>query len=472
MASKNNQKKGISWTLSSTITGAVLQTLQLAITVRYLSTENIGIIAIVNVLIAISNMLKDFGLSSFLIHKQSLNSNEQSALFWLTLSIGFFIALLLSLSAPLLSDFYHMPDLQPLLYLVSINLIIISCGSQWQALMLKRFRFIALAKMELIVKATGFFSVILYLESNLNFYSPIMAMLTANLVSLILLYFLNRVHFLPSFSWDNTITKQAFKYGVYQVGGQLLNQIRTNLDTLLIGKFLGANAVGLYSLAKELILRPARLIQPVVNRFSLPNFASIQNKPELQSTLYINTATILVCINGAVYTSMLLLAQPITYILFGKELSDNTYIYLQVLSLFGFIRCLGTPMGAIAQANGKTDIEFRWNVISTTLLSAFIFIAIQFGLFWTTIAMAASQLLMTHLSYFLLLKPLCKVALKSFLQLSLPISICMITQIILINAKPLNITAQIFITVILSVAYVLVSYKHYIQLLHIIKKTS
>ena len=438
------QKKGISWTFLSTFIGAIVQTLQFAFTVRYLSTSEVGILAIVNVLLAIANMLKNFGLSSFLIHKQEITHQQQSSLFWLTMLIGAGIATLVAIIAPFASSYYVMPELESLLYLSALNVLIIASCSQWQALMVKSFRFIGLAKIELIIKCSGLFTTLAFLELGYGVYSPVFAMLIINVFNLMLLFFANRHQFIPSLTWDNSISRQAFSYGMFQVGGQFLNQLRANLDTLLIGKVLGADSVGLYSMAKELILRPARLIQPVVSRFALPNFATKQNDPHQQGKLYLQTTTVLITINGIIYTSLLLLAQPITHILYGETLSEQVAIYLQILALFGFIRCLGSPMGAIAQANGRTDVEFRWNLISTLIFAIIIGTSVNYGLLVTTIAMSLGQLFTSHLSYFLFLRPVCTVPFKQFLSLSLPTSLVLIIQMLTLNYMYLDMMTYIF----------------------------
>lgn len=459
-----NQKRGVSWTLLSTLSGAVLQTLQLAMTVRYLSTTEVGVLAIVNVLIAIANMLKDFGLSSFLIHRQELSQREQSTLFWLTITIGIIIASFVFSIAPLASSFYAMPELENLLYLSAINILIIASCSQWQALMVKTFQFVGLAKIELITKLLGFISIVVYLKMGLGYFSPVFAMLTTNVASFFLLFFVNRQRFTPSFHWEHQLIRQAFGYGMYQVGGQFLNQVRANLDTLLIGKFLGPSSVGLYSVAKELILRPSRLIQPVVSRFALPSFATIQNNPNQQGRLYIQTCTILVGINGAIYTTLLILAEPITYLLFGKSLSQQVTPFLQILTMFGFIRCIGGPMGVIAQANGRTDIEFRWNVISTVFFSMLLYLAVQESLLVTTLAMSLGQIIMTTLSYFLLLKPVCAVPFKSFLKLGMPVVVCMLIQATAFHLLTLDTIGFIALALISYVLYLSITFTTYKQL--------
>lgn len=447
-----NQKRGISWTFLSTISGAVLQTLQLAMTVRYLSTTEVGVLAIVNVLIAIANMLKDFGLSSFLIHRQDISHREQSGLFWLTVTIGVLIAAFVGAIAYPMAWFYDMPQLDQLLYLSAANILLIASSSQWQALMLKKFEFERIAQIELVTKVLAFASTYIFLELGAGVYSPILALLSSNVINLILLYIYNRKRFIPSLVWDKEISRQAFSYGIYQVGGQFLNQLRANLDTLLLGKFLGADSVGIYSLAKELILRPARLIQPVVNRFALPNFAQVQGDESKQGELYLKTATVLVVVNGIVYSSILLLAAPLTHLLYGEEISQKVTFLLQILTVFGFVRCIGGPMGAIAQANGRTNLEFRWNVISTVIFSVILFFAANHSVMATTCAMSLGQVLMTHLSYQLFLKPLCKVSYRQFAKLSIPMLILLSVQIAALNFIELSLVQYLLVVILMYFA--------------------
>ncbi|WP_142890641.1 oligosaccharide flippase family protein, partial [Klebsiella pneumoniae] len=89
------------------------------------------------------------------------------------------------------------------------------------------------------------------------------------------------------FVFEKNICKGVFSYGIYQLGSQIINQLRTQLDVIIIGKVLGGDSLGLYSLAKDLIMQPLKLITPVINRLALPRFAEAQRDTNLLETVYL-----------------------------------------------------------------------------------------------------------------------------------------------------------------------------------------
>ena len=70
----------------------------------------------------------------------------------------------------------------------------------------------------------------------------------------------------PTWEFDGKTFVSAVRYGIYQLGSQTINQLRTQADALIVGKVMGAEMLGIYSLAKELILQPLKLVSPVINR--------------------------------------------------------------------------------------------------------------------------------------------------------------------------------------------------------------
>ena len=70
-------------------------------------------------------------------------------------------------------------------------------------------------------------------------------------------------------------TRDFLKIGMYQVGGQIVNYFNRDLDILIIGKFFPSDVLGGYSLARELVRRPAAFILPILNKVGAPTLSKI-----------------------------------------------------------------------------------------------------------------------------------------------------------------------------------------------------
>jgi O-antigen/teichoic acid export membrane protein len=64
--------------------------------------------------------------------------------------------------------------------------------------------------------------------------------------------------------------KPFFKIGIFQTGTQIIDYFCSKFDILIVGKFLGTEALGIYSLAKEMVLKLVLVINSIVNKVALP----------------------------------------------------------------------------------------------------------------------------------------------------------------------------------------------------------
>ena len=263
------RKAALSWNASSVILSIVLQVIQLAIVARIFTLEQLGVVAIANVIITLITMFSDFGATSYFISKQTLSYHQSSSLYWLTVLIGAFFSFFTFVIAPYIALFYEMENLTTLLWIASLNLLIISFSSQIYAGLTKSFNFLFIAKLDIVIKLIAFISTLLFLYFNIGLLSPILGFTVSIIVRVIILAFCFPKQFLPKLTFDLQTNLPALSFGFYQISSQSLNQIRANLDLLLIAKLVSSEAAGVYSLAKELVSKPSRLIQPLISRFSL-----------------------------------------------------------------------------------------------------------------------------------------------------------------------------------------------------------
>ena len=158
--------------------------------------------------------------------------------------------------------------------------------------------------------------------------------------------------------------------------------------------------LGFYSLAKELILKPGRFIQPLIQRLLMPRFAKNQDNKQQQHQLYHQTIAILSWSNSLLFGLIALLALPIVIILYGSDFL-LTAVLISILALFGMVRPIGAVFASIAQANGRTDIEFKWNIVAgITMLLVVIAASISKSVIIVAVALSAVQTALTIAAHY------------------------------------------------------------------------
>lgn len=133
---------GVSWNFTSRLGSPGRFSVVLA---RLLSPKEFGVIGMLLVFTGFAQALADGGLSSALIYRQDATEIHQSTVFWMQVAAGAFLSLLFYCAAPAIAAFYEIPLLEPLSRLTAWTFIVQALGLVQSALLMKQFRFKAVA---------------------------------------------------------------------------------------------------------------------------------------------------------------------------------------------------------------------------------------------------------------------------------------------------------------------------------------
>lgn len=418
------------WLLLSNGFSAVLQIIQISVLAHMLALNELGLLAIVNTVLMIAMILQDMGMSSYIVHKQELNRAQQSTIYWINLVLSLFAGVIVFACAWPLSNFYHMDKLEPLIMLASINFIFLGSLSQYQAHYIKAKRMILLAKIEMTAKFISFCFVIgMLFLTDLRTSAVILGLILNAFIRLLLMSFLGDKEWRPLFCFEKDICAGVFKYGIYQLGSQVINQLRTQLDVIIIGKVLGGDSLGLYSLAKDLIMQPLKLITPVINRLALPRFSEVQKDNSNLASIFLKGTSVISLFSAAVFAVIFIFSPVIVTILYGPA-RLNIIEILPFMILFGMLRPMGGLTGAIAQANGKTNVEFYWNIVAgITVLALSSTILFYSSLWYVSLILSVSQIVITLLVFPFFVKKIVDISFYSYSKQWLPTMIVFIIVI-------------------------------------------
>src|SRR5690606_37239107 len=91
---------------------------------RVLMPKDFGLIGMISIFLAISQSFVDSGMGSALVQKKDRNDVDFSTVFVCNLGISIVFYILLFLSAPLIANFFHVPQLTSLTRVLGLNIIV------------------------------------------------------------------------------------------------------------------------------------------------------------------------------------------------------------------------------------------------------------------------------------------------------------------------------------------------------------
>jgi PST family polysaccharide transporter len=382
------------WNSLSSVSLTGLNFIITAILARLLSPNAFGVMGMIQTTIALINMMNQFGLSPAIIQGENLNQKRLSSLFWFNMLIGIIMTAVVFFSADLIALFFNQGNLASLLRLISILFTIVSFSFIQQSLLRKEMKFKELFNINIISTISYGIITILLAINGFGVKSLVLGYIGKNIITTILIILFNR--WLPSFRFDFKEIKDLLNFGVYVFGSGFLNYFNRNLDYLLIGRFLGAEALGYYTLAYKIMLIPVRKIGGVISNTFLPAFSQIKHNQKSIKKYYLKVLQLISLLTFPMMGGLLIVASDFILSIYGENWSP-AIILIQTLSITGALQSLGTTVGIILLSQGRSDISFKWNLFAVINLA----VAMIIGMNWGIIGVAVGVVIVNFYGFWI-----------------------------------------------------------------------
>ncbi|MFH1976753.1 MAG: MOP flippase family protein [Pseudomonadota bacterium] len=416
MTLKQQAVSGVKWSGISMGAVTALGFVTLAVLARLLSPADFGLMGMIMVVIGFAQAFADMGISNAIIYRQDATKDQLSSLYWLNILAGVIVFCVVCASTPLVVGFYHEPRLSKLLYLTALVFLITPLGQQFQILLQKELQFNRLAKIEIATVVVNSTVTIGSAFAGLGVYSLILGQLIATATKVALLCSAGSRQWRPSLHFAKRDLKGYVSFGLYQMGERAINYLNSNLDYLLIGSMLGASALGYYTLAYNLIIRPSTMINPVITKVAFPVFSRIQNETERIKRVYLKILQLLSIFNFPMMIGLAVVAPVAVPVIFGEQWLPSI-ILIQILTIVGLLRSIGNPVGSLLLAKGRADLGFKWNLGLTVTQIPGLYIGAELGgAVGVAIAFSILMVLYSIFNYLILIRTLLGSCLREYIR--------------------------------------------------------
>lgn len=332
-----------------------------AVLAKSLSPGEFGIVGLAAVVIGFVVLFKDLGTGAAVVQRERLEPATLASLFWLNCAIGAAGTLALALLAPVLANLFLEPRLAGPLTGLAFTLTLSGPAVVPQALLQRDLRFRALARIEVVSQVLGSVVAIALAWLGAGCWSLVVQVLVAQVIAssttLVVAGYRPRGRF--SFAALRGIAAVSGPL----VGFQIFNYFARNADQALLGRFVGAAAVGDYALGNRLVMQPLGSIAMVTQRVLLPVCARMQDDPLRMQAAYLRAVGAVVTVLFPVLALLIALAPTLVLGLFG-EAWRGVVPLLGYLGWVGVLQAVTTTTSVVYQALGRTDLMFGWGVVS------------------------------------------------------------------------------------------------------------
>ena len=362
-------------------TGAIIaqQALQFGLSVflmRLLGPHAFGLIGMIVVFTGFAAIFTDMGFGSALVQRQEVTEAHRSSVFWATVLSAAALSVLLIALSPLVARFYHEPSLQPLTACIALSFVAAAPGTIPRSLLQKSMRFDRIALIDVgTLLVSGAVGVGVAIAGGGVWSLAAQSLAGACAGSALSLWL---VPWRPKLIWNGRALRDLMRFGAGLTGFSVVNYWARSADNLLVGRFMGPVALGIYSRAYALMLLPLTHVIGVLAPAMFPALSSIQDQKERVRGAYLRAMRLISFIAFPLMLGLLVVARPFVLGLFGTEWAEVAPL-IQILCIVGMVQALNNPVGWIYTSQGRTDWMFWWGIGGSSTLILGIVIGVALG---------------------------------------------------------------------------------------------
>lgn len=407
MSDKFNKKSiisGLGWTTISTITNGLVQILRLSILSRFLSKEDFGIVAILTLILGLTQVFSDMGFSAAIMSQKKIEKRNFLSLYWLQFLVFTFMMLSISLCSPFIANYYDSPILSKLVPIMMSELFFVSLGKLYDTVLQKNMEFRTIAIRNIVTASLSLFIAIILAIQGYGVYSLVISTVSQTAMVNIWNLKAGQNHYKLSMQKiDFKQAKELMKVGYYQMGTQIVDYFASKLDIIVISSTLGVGALGVYNLSKELILKFVIIINTISNRVMLPVFTNYQDDIEELKRIFVLCLKKMALFNAPIVGFVILFCNYIVKIFYGNAFLEAIPI-VQILAIWSLFVVFGQPNSLLAIATKKTNISFWYTIVRLVIMYIMLTLFGRFSLFASAITVTAIYVIMFFVNWFMLVR--------------------------------------------------------------------
>jgi O-antigen/teichoic acid export membrane protein len=383
--------KGLTWTLIDNWGAQLLGLGILVVLLRLVGVEDVGLVALAAAIVGLVQLFVDQGLGDALIQRPSLTRGHIDTAFWAAVLTGTLLTLFGIVAAAPLATLVGEPRLAPIVQVLSVSFVLTALSSVQMALLRREMAFRSLAARRLIAIGGGGIVGIAMAFLGFGAWALVGQQLAQAALSVVTLWAVSPWRPGREVSWADF--RSLFGFGANIVAGDLLFYLGRNMDTLLIGTFLGPIALGTYAVGFRFLDASTAMLVTAARKLGFPTFARLQHDRDRLRRAYTRMSRAMAAVTLPGYVGLALVAEQAIVLLAGEQWRASGAI-ATVLILTGPAQAVQAYSGAVLNGIGHPEVTLRYRLLTATLNIAGFLVAVL--VFRSVIAVAAAYALRAY----------------------------------------------------------------------------
>lgn len=348
----------------------------LAILARLLTPSDFGLVGMVAAITGILNLFRDFGLSAASVQHHELSEDQSSALFWLNIAVGVVLAGITAACAHIIARFYHEPRLYWVTLAMASTFILNSAGNQHSAHLQRELRFTTLSVIDTGSTILGSVLAIAGAMVGWGYWALVAMAVATPLSSAMALWIVTA--WIPRLPKLRAGIGSMIRFGSTLTFNGIVVYVASNFEKVLLGRYWGADAIGIYGRAYQLIRIPTDTLTGSVGEVAFSALSRLQNDPPRLRSYFLKGYSLVLALTLPATIACAVLAPDLIGFVLGPKWTEAAPIF-RYLTPTILVFAIANPLSWLVMSIGWVKRGFKMSVVIAPIMIAGYFIGLPYG---------------------------------------------------------------------------------------------
>lgn len=378
MSLRGDVLHSLKWLAGARFAGQLFAWAITLVVIRILKPSDYGLMAIAGMMIGFAALFREMGLYTAMVQKRDLTRRqiEQSFGFLIVVDCAIYIAVFFL--APLLAQFFGDTRLTSIVRVLGIQFPLAAVGVVQDAMLSRRMDFKRKSFVNLAVAVGNGITTLAFALSGAGVWALVYGGLSGSVIRAVGLILAARYWCRPRFSREGMA--DIFRFGGFITASRLIWYVYSQADVFIIGKLLGKEVLGFYSVAMELATLPMRKVSELLTQVGLAAYSSVQEDMPALRSHFRKGVRVLSVLSFPIFWGLSSVSTDLVDVVLGKRW-ERAAVPLQLLSLMMPIRMISHAGSGSLSAIGKPHLGMvNTSITLVVMVPAFYFGTVYGGL--------------------------------------------------------------------------------------------
>jgi PST family polysaccharide transporter len=370
-------------------TNFVLRMGTLMILARLLDPKDFGLVGMVTAMIGVFGVFRDFGLSAAAVQRTTVSQDQASTLFWINVLVGVILGFVTLAMAPLIVAFYHEQRLLGITAVLATAFVFNAVGVQHTAFLERQMRFTTLSVIDIFSILVSTTIGIGMATHGFGYWSLVATTTVTPFIYTICVWLTTR--WVPGRPRRRVGILSMMRFGGTLTLNGLVMYVASNFEKVLLGRFWGVDALGVYGRAYQLSNIPTENLNSAVGGVTFAALSRLQGEPSRLKNYFLKGYTLTLSLTVPITFTCALFADDMIHVFLGPKWKSAAIVF-RLLAPTTLAFAILNPLGWLLSSLGLVARGLKIALVLGPVMIAGYVMGLPYGP--TGVAFAYSSVMM------------------------------------------------------------------------------